>query len=140
MAYGEPLPGGDRAFPTPERLAAASEEELRSLGCGFRAPYLMKTTHAVVTGEFPMDPLFSLPIAEARSLLMSLPGVGPKVADCVLLFGAARFDAFPVDVWMKRAIGTLYEKESFDPASFGPYCGVAQQYLFFYASSLKIVK
>jgi N-glycosylase/DNA lyase len=62
------------------------------------------------------------------------------VADCILLFGAGKHDAFPVDVWMNRVIGTLYDKESFCPEIFGEYCGIAQQYLFYYGRELKIGK
>ena len=131
-AFGGPADDGvHRAFPTAEALARAGEEGLRALGCGFRAAYLAEAARRAAEGQIDWDALRRLPMDEARSRLTELPGVGPKVADCVLLYGLHRLDAFPMDVWMKRAMTTLFPGRS--PQEFGPYAGVAQQYLFHYS-------
>lgn len=133
-AYGAEIGDAVFAFPTPERIASVSEEELRSvLRCGYRAPYLLAAARAAADGMLDWDKLRALPTAEAKAWLKALPGVGEKVANCMLLFGLGKLDAFPVDVWMRRAIRALYGKE-FDPAdAFGAYAGIAQQYLFYQA-------
>lgn len=132
--YGNHIRGDAYAFPAPERLAAASEAELRSaLRCGYRAPYLLAAARAVAGGALDLDVLRGLPTAEAKLCLTALPGVGEKVANCMLLFGLGKLDAFPVDVWMRRTVNALYGK-GFDPsAAFGEYAGIAQQYLFYQA-------
>ena len=130
-AYGEPARGGGHAFPAPRALAAAGEGDLRALGCGFRAPYVREAARRVACGELDFALLRRLPLPQARARLTALPGVGPKVADCALLYGLHRLDAFPADVWMKRAMRTLFPGR--DPAWFGPYAGVAQQYVFHYS-------
>ena len=73
-----------------------------------------------------------------REELKKIYGVGDKVANCVLLFGAGKADAFPIDTWIKKAIAKFYKDRDFDPSDFGPYCGLAQQYLFYYARGNKI--
>jgi N-glycosylase/DNA lyase len=129
------------AFPGPARLAAASEMELRSCKLGFRAPYLLATAQKIAAGQVPLSRLGQLPIQEARALLLTLPGVGLKIADCVLLFAFGLQDAFPVDVWVMRALRRLYfprrrpkplRLRQFIRTHFGPYSGYAQQYLFHY--------
>ena len=127
-------------FPSPETIAALTLEDLAPLRCGYRGKYLLACAKLVASGQFDLDALYPLPMAEARKQLLSLPGVGIKVADCVLLFGYGKLDAFPVDVWMDRAIGALYRKEDFHPSRFGAYCGIAQQYLFYYARENQIGK
>jgi N-glycosylase/DNA lyase len=104
--WGEPIEGSERrAFPPPEALARVREADLRELGLGFRAPYLRAVARRLAT-----DPHWSwsrlreaADIGEAREALTSLPGVGPKIADCVLLFGLGRLEAYPVDRWIRRA-------------------------------------
>ena len=130
-AFGEPLDGTHRAFPTPEALARAGESGLRALGCGFRAAYLAEISRLAADGAVDWQALRRQPLGEARADLTKLPGVGPKVADCTLLYGLHRLDAFPMDVWMKRAMGTLLPGKQ--PSDFGPYAGIAQQYLFHYS-------
>ncbi len=142
--FGEPIPvGGDAsfAFPTAARLAACSEAELRTCKMGFRAPYILTAAKAVTSGKLDLSRLHNLSTAEARSALMNLHGVGRKIADCVLLFAYGKQDAFPVDVWVRRALTELYfprrrpsEKrlEHFANTHFGPNAGYAQQYLFHY--------
>lgn len=117
------------AFPAPETIAAAAPEELKALGLGYRADYLPAAATAVLRGEFDPDLLRSLPIEQARKSLQTMKGVGPKVADCVLLFGLHRLDAFPRDVWIKRALEQDFRNT---PLLDSPYAGVAQQYIFEY--------
>jgi N-glycosylase/DNA lyase len=130
-----------RIFPTPERLAAASETELRACKMGFRAPGLLAAARRIAEGKFDLERIRALDYAEARAELMTLRGVGGKIADCVLLFGYGFDSAFPVDVWIERALQELYfprrrasEKRlrKFAATHFGPHAGYAQQYLFHY--------
>ena len=102
--WGEPIAGSDRrAFPTPERLASARERDLRALGIGVRAPYVLATARRIARDGWDWEALRRAPIEEARARLQDLPGVGPKIADCVLLFGVDRLDTYPVDRWIRRA-------------------------------------
>lgn len=124
-------------FPSPERLLSAGEEALRQLGCGYRAPYLVGTARAVTEG-FPLEALSGMAYPEALKRLVSLPGVGEKVADCVLLFGCGHADAFPVDVWVERMMLSWFTPElkgrkrikQQGRVLFGPHAGLLQQYLF----------
>ncbi len=122
---------GEGGFPTSLSLANAKEEDLRSLGLGFRAPYIINIARAVEDGLVDLDKLKVIDIDKARAMLMSVKGIGPKVADCALLFGCHRLDCFPMDVWMKRAMSEFFPGQ--DKSIFGPYAGVAQQYIFHYA-------
>jgi N-glycosylase/DNA lyase len=145
-SYGEPLavmPGWPPAFtfPSPARLARATETELRACKMGFRAPYLRATAEIVAGGLFEPGHLQALPVEIARAELMKLPGVGRKIADCVLLFAYGRQSAFPVDVWVMKALQQLYyprrrvtlrRLHQFAATHFGPHAGYAQQYLFHY--------
>src|SRR5258706_3259786 len=111
--FGEPLVVPSiyptaRAFPSASRLARATETELRSCKMGFRAPYLLETAKAIASGQFDLSRLQSLPVETARDELMKLPGVGRKIADCVLLFAYGFPTAFPVDVWVMKALQGLY--------------------------------
>lgn len=133
--YGEPVeaPWGEaRAFPTAERVADLSEEALAPLRSGYRAPYILAGARAVAGGDIDLDATALLPCGEARAELKKLNGVGDKVANCVVLFGLHQLDAFPVDVWIKRALAANMPK-GFDPSSLGKYAGLAQQYMFFHA-------
>lgn len=129
------------SFPTAERLAAATEAELRDCKMGFRAKYLVAAAKMVCSGELNLSTLSSLPLATARAELMRCPGVGRKIADCVLLFSCGHDEAFPIDVWVERALQQLYfsrcrakrkRLENFASTHFGPHAGLAQQYLFHY--------
>ena len=129
------------SFPSAERLAGLDEAALRSCKMGFRAPYLLETARRVASGAVDLEGIRHLKTAEAREVLVSLPGVGEKIANCVLLFAYGFQDAFPVDVWVKRAVTELYfpkrkptEKRlrRFIETHFGPNAGYAQQYLFHY--------
>jgi N-glycosylase/DNA lyase len=129
------------AFPTAERLAACSEVELRDCKMGFRAPSLLKAARRIAEGKFDLEKIRSLDYAAARAELMTLRGVGGKIADCVLLFAYGFDSAFPVDVWVERALQQLYFPRrrashkrllNFAATHFGPHAGYAQQYLFHY--------
>ena len=122
---------GQGGFPTSNALANASEQQLRELGLGFRASYIINTARAVEEGSLNLEELKNIGIEEARAKLMAVKGIGPKVANCALLFGCHRLDCFPMDVWMKRAMAAFFPGE--DESIFGPYAGVAQQYIFHYA-------
>ena len=127
------------AFPCPARLAEVSEAELRACKMGFRAPYLKAAAAAVVEGGLDLHGLAHLGSDQARDRLLELPGVGPKIANCVLLFAYGFPDAFPVDVWVTKALKELYfnnrhvsaqQLRHFSQTHFGAYAGYAQQYLF----------
>ncbi len=122
---------GEGGFPSSACLANAKEDELRALGLGFRAPYIINTAKAVEDGQVDLEKLKVMDIDKARAMLMAVKGIGPKVADCALLFGCHRLDCFPMDVWMKRAMAEFFP--GMDKSIFGPYAGVAQQYIFHYA-------
>lgn len=129
------------SFPGPERLAGVNEAELRACKMGFRAPYLLEAARGVAASRLDLEHLRKLPVEEARAALMELPGVGRKIADCVLLFAYGFPSAFPIDVWVENALQTLYfakrrasrkRLRHFSETHFGPNAGYAQQYLFHY--------
>ncbi|MEI7728017.1 MAG: DNA glycosylase [Verrucomicrobiota bacterium] len=133
------------AFPTPERLASLSEPELRACKMGFRAPYLLACARAVAGGRLNLQSLHTMDVQQARATVMTQPGVGPKIANCVLLFAFGFPTAFPVDVWIHKAIQQLYfpkraptrsRMDRFVHSHFGPQAGYAQQYLFHYMRKL----
>ena len=128
--FGEPIEGG-YAFPTAQRLEQATLEDLAPLRSGFRAKYLLDAAKKVSDGTVDLAMIPAMTYEEAQAHLRQILGVGPKVADCALLFGFYRMDAFPMDVWMKRAMAALYPNGL--PAEVEPYRGIAQQYLFHYA-------
>ncbi len=144
--FGNPAvtaPGREtaHAFPPAERLANASEAELRKCKMGFRAPNLLAAARQIANGELDLTSLQSMGVHNARAHLMALPGVGPKIANCVLLFAYGFQQAFPVDVWVMKALRQLYfPKRRPSPARlsrfvdthFGANAGYAQQYLFHY--------
>ncbi len=147
--YGTPLERGFYSFPTPKQLARVSEEGYRSLGCGFRGRYLADAVEKVLTGGFSSGDLEKLSTEELRQQLMSICGVGQKVADCILLFSFGRYEVFPTDVWINRVFSHAYyggkklgAKELQESAAekFGGDAGFAQQYLFHYGRERKIGK
>ena len=150
--YGEPVydfNGNIRyAFPRPEALAAVSEEELSECRLGYRARYVTETSK-VISGE--TDRLYSMTKAsykEALDYLTGLCGVGPKVANCILLFSMEKYESFPIDVWVRRLMSALYgtdennlkEIREYSDKKFGRLGGFAQQYLFYYARENNIGK
>lgn len=131
MNFGESIGGGDYAFPTAQRLAALSPDDLMPIRAGFRHRYIIDAAQKVADGTVDLESLRELPYDEARKTLMTITGVGVKVADCVMLYGLHRLDGFPLDVWMKRAMAVLFD--GMRPSSFGEYAGIAQQYIFHYS-------
>ena len=100
------------AFPTLSELADVTEQDLAPLKAGYRAAYIVDAVSKIKSGEVNLDNLKNLSYAEAKKELMKIKGVGPKVADCVLLFSCCKKEAFPIDVWVKRTVQTLYLDES----------------------------
>lgn len=129
--FGEKLTSGDYSFPTAEKLANLTEEDLKPLRAGFRNRYILDAAKKVYSGEVCLEELYTLTFEDAKKKLMTIVGVGSKVADCVLLYGLHRTEAFPMDVWMKRAMSTLFPNT--EPTFFGEYAGIAQQYIFHYS-------
>lgn len=134
-------PARQYSFPTPQRIAAATEAELRACKMGFRAPSLLAVAQQIADGSFDLEKIRNMDYAAARLELMKLRGVGGKIADCVLLFAYGFDSAFPVDVWVERALQELYfprrrasdkRLRHFAVTHFGPHAGYAQQYLFHY--------
>lgn len=130
-SFGEKLGENEYAFPTAERMAELSVEELAPLRAGFRNRYLIDAAQKVAGGEVNLKLCRTADYETARRELMKITGVGVKVADCTLLFGMHRIEAFPLDVWMKRAMATLFPEMK--PQDFGEYAGIAQQYIFHYS-------
>jgi N-glycosylase/DNA lyase len=143
-------------FPTPEKLAKAAANSLATCGLGYRAKYVIETSKRVCESNFDLESLRKMPYPQAKKALLSFSGVGSKVADCVLLFSLGKLEAFPVDVWVKRAVISHYSdrfpkefvqkmsaNRSFSNAEyeqlnafgrdyFGEYAGYAQEYLYHY--------
>jgi N-glycosylase/DNA lyase len=143
-------------FPTPEKLAKTTESGLAACGLGYRAKYVLETSKKIYKGDFDLEGLRKMPYQQAKKELLGLSGVGLKVADCVLLFSLGKLDAFPVDVWVKRALlrhyaehfpdafikrianqeslsNSEYERlNEFGRNYFGEYAGYAQEYLYHY--------
>jgi N-glycosylase/DNA lyase len=147
-AYGDPVEFDDetyRAFPTPERLAAATEAELRDLGLGYRAPYVVRTAEMVADGEAHPAEARDLPYEEARDYVSQFVGVGDKVADCVLLFSLDFLEAVPLDTWIRTSIEDYFpdcDRGNYADTSraireqFGnDYAGYVQTYVFHYLRS-----
>lgn len=129
--FGEKNEAGEYAFPTAETLAVLSPEELSPIRAGFRHRYIIDAAKKVFSGEVNLEGCREKSFEEAKKELMTIVGVGEKVADCVLLYGLHKVNAFPMDVWMKRAMKKLFP--DVNPESFGEYAGVAQQYIFHYS-------
>jgi N-glycosylase/DNA lyase len=143
-------------FPTPEKLAKTTESGLAACGLGYRAKYILETSKKIYKSDFDLERLRKMPYQQAKKELLGLSGVGLKVADCVLLFSLGKLDAFPVDVWIKRALlryyaehfpnafiekmanqeslsNSAYERlNEFGRNYFGEYAGYAQEYLYHY--------
>ena len=119
------------AFPTPGALACLTPEDLAPIRSGFRARYIIDAAKKCASGEIDFAEIEKMPLDAAREKLMTICGVGIKVADCALLFGFGKTDAFPKDVWIKRALDTLFDGEL--PKCALPYAGIVQQYIYHYA-------
>jgi len=138
--FGAPIQGGDGgtyyAFPSPDRLCGLCEADLAPLKAGYRAGYILAAARQVQSGALRFDELARMPTGAARERVMGLYGVGRKVADCFLLFGLQRMDAFPVDTWMRKA--AAYYPGGLSAAAFGDCAGIAQQYIFHYMRSNRL--
>ncbi|MFZ1947238.1 MAG: DNA glycosylase [bacterium] len=129
-------------LPPPEEFARCGDAGMRSCGAGFRAPYLVRAAERVASGDVDLGRVRRLPYEEAKQELIRLDGVGEKIADCVLLFAFQKYEAFPVDVWIKKAMEKIYfnsrkvnvrEIRRFAAEHFGPYAGYAQEYIYYHA-------
>ena len=135
-------------FPTPEQLKDATEEEIKETGASFRSKYIVDTIAKVNESsyDFDLERISELNADECHTALQNFKGVGSKVADCIMLFSMRKYSAFPVDVWVKRAMIFFYGAEDaslnkiriFARDKFGELAGFAQQYLFYYARENKI--
>lgn len=119
------------SFPTAQTIALLNPDDLAPLRAGFRNKYIIDSAVKVASGEVDLEACRTLPYDDARAELQKIKGVGIKVADCTLLFGMHRVEAFPVDVWMKRAMEKLFP--GMGAEDFGEYAGIAQQYIFHYS-------
>ena len=126
-------------FPTPEELSKATMEDLRACNLGFRDKYVYNATKMVLEGKIDFGELRKDDYVVAKKKLMQIPGVGAKVADCILLFSLGKIEAFPVDTWIKKVMNELYVDSTnitkinqYATEKFGEYAGIAQQYLFYY--------
>lgn len=132
-------------FPTADQLKDVTVAEFRGIGLGFRDIRIYETTHMILDNEIDLDKLHDMDTMSAREELLKLSGVGPKVADCILLFSTLkRFDIFPIDVWVRRVMNDLYIKNPEENKvskklineiafeKFGDLAGIAQQYLFYW--------
>ncbi|HQE06160.1 MAG: DNA glycosylase [Tepidanaerobacteraceae bacterium] len=144
-AYGEPINYKGKMyykFPSPEILAGVSEDELKCTKCGYRARYIIETAKIIADGQLDIYNLNKKPTQEVRAKLVTLPGVGRKVADCIMLYSMRKFDAFPIDVWIQRILQHMYFDDKKTPLAklqkfaedrFGEIAGFVQQYLFYYS-------
>lgn len=136
-------------FPTPKELSKASVEDLRELGLGFRDKRVYETTQKIKKREIDLKQIAQInDTNKIREILETLPGVGPKVADCILLFGLKRFEVFPIDVWVRRVMNDLYIKnedekkvnkkeiENLAKTKYAELAGIAQQYLFYWRRAI----
>lgn len=120
--------GEGYSFPSPERIAMLTVEDLAPIRAGFRAKYIIDAAQKIVSGEVDIERIKTLPFDEAKAELLKIKGVGEKVAQCALLYGFGRIEAFPVDVWVKRIVAELYPDGL--PECIKGTEGIAQQYLF----------
>ena len=133
------------AFPSAKTLATKDEEFYKSLGYGYRARYIVEVANAIVKNQIDLEEIASLTTIELKKSLMTLKGVGAKVADCIALFGYHRVDSFPVDTWIERLYREDFKGELTDRnkitewflKEFGEYSGYVQQYVFYYKRSLE---
>lgn len=134
-----------RLFPNQDSLYNASEKSVFACGTGFRAKYIKSIARSCVENGFEFGPLNRMPYAKAKERLMELDGIGDKVADCILLFAYGKYEAFPIDTWVKRVVENIYFKgetksvrqiHEFAEQKWGKHAGYAQQYLFWHGRSI----
>jgi len=139
--FGEPIDAEHHTFPTVSAIARASHQQLWDCKLGFRAKNLLAAARLIDSGQLDLHALRSMDYDRALEELIKLPGVGEKIANCTLLFACGFDHAFPIDVWIERALRRIYfpgkrrvtarELRQFTRSHFGPYAGWAQQYLFY---------
>lgn len=130
--FGERINGSDYfTFPSAKLMSTLTVEDLAPLRAGFRAKYLIDAAKKVTSGEVNLKKIAEEPVEFGRAELQKIVGVGPKVAECTLLYGFHKTECFPIDVWMKRAMAQLFPEQT--PESFGKNAGIAQQYIFHYS-------
>lgn len=133
--FGEQNEQGEFSFPSYEKLKNLTVEDLAPLRAGFRSKYILDAAGKLCSGEIDLKKIYEMPIEKAREELMKIKGVGPKVAECTLLYGFGKKEAFPIDVWVKRILSELYPEGL--PECIKGSEGVAQQYLFHWRRNLK---
>lgn len=121
-------------FPSPEKISSLTLDELASIRSGFRARYILDAAKKITSGEINLEDISNMELPQARIELMKICGVGAKVAECALLYGMYRVEAFPIDVWIKRVLANYYPQGL--PECIKGYEGIAQQYLFHYIRNL----
>ncbi|MEN6420169.1 MAG: DNA glycosylase [Clostridiaceae bacterium] len=130
--FGEPIPGAEAfAFPKPEALANTELECLLGCSLGYRGKYVLAAARMAVSGALDFTATESLSDGALYEKLLTVPGVGKKVADCTMLFGFHRLGRFPVDVWIERVLAREYPN-GFPLERYGAFAGVLQQYMFYY--------
>lgn len=134
--FGDEISDGFFSFPSAKQIASLTIDDLAVLKSGFRAKYILDAANKVANGEINLEELKNEDISKARQKLMTIYGVGEKVADCTLLFGLNKIEAFPKDVWIKKAMAKLFDGEL--PACATEYAGIAQQYIFHFARMTKL--
>lgn len=124
------------SFPSSESVLSLGISGLAELKTGFRAKYIYDAAEKMTRGEIDLELLGRADTEVCVKHLCTVKGIGPKVASCALLFGFAKLDAFPIDVWIKKVMAKYFDSD-FDPATLGEYAGIAQQYLFYYERYLQ---
>ena len=135
QSFGEKINDNDYSFPSFERLAETTEDDLAPLRAGFRNKYILDAAKKFESGEISVEAIEKMPTEQARRELMKIKGVGAKVAECSLLYGFGRVEAFPVDVWVKRVMEEFYPNGL--PLCAKNFEGIAQQYLFHWRRNRK---
>ena len=134
-SYGTKLQNGEKeyySFPSAEQLAGATEDDLRKLGMGYRARYIVETTRSILEGEISLEKIYQMKYyRRARRELMKLSGVGEKVADCICLFALHHMDAFPIDTHIRQVLDEHYRR-GFPNRRYHGMRGIMQQYIFYY--------
>jgi N-glycosylase/DNA lyase len=147
--FGEPIEYAGKtyySFPALNKLGTAEQAQIDLCRAGFRCKYIYQTSQMIYRGEVDLDAAAELDTENAKKELLHLSGVGPKVADCIMLFSMQKHDAYPVDVWVKRVTEYFYihqevsmnKIQAFAREKFGHLAGFAQQYLFYFARDQKI--
>lgn len=135
--YGEHLFDEFYSFPNAETISRLNLEDLAFLKCGFRDKYILDAAKKVTMGEVNLNLISDMSIKETRDELMKIRGVGSKVAECVLLYGMHKLEAFPEDVWIKKAMMKIFPE--YTSSDFGKFAGIAQQYIYHYVRMNKIL-